>query len=390
MDISMYFEPVSKELIQDQETTHPRLGQTILIHTEASGFPETSSYDIAIIGVADDRGAVDNEGCALAADETRKYLYKLFPGSWSLKIADLGNIRRGFSPEDTYFALSSSLSALMGNRIFPIIIGGGHDLTFAMYQAYEKLEQIINMAVVDPMFDLGENHDALNGHTYLSRIIMQRPNFLFNFTNLGYQTYFVDQQALDLMKKLLFDSYRLGLLTANMKDTEPLVRNVDLLSFDVGAIRAADAPGNANATPNGFTGDQACQLIRYAAMSDKLSSLGLFEYNPLHDRMGLTAHLLAQMIWYAFEGFNSRKKDFPSRESDNFIRYTVPTTDFSDGIVFLKSRKTDRWWMEVICGANNREKYATHYMVPCTLEDYQTACNNEIPDRWWQVYQKLM
>jgi len=391
MDISVYFEPVADSLFDEIAAgSHPRLGQIIKAYREGAGFPDYSTFHIALLGVSDDRGAVNNPGCARAADEVRGYLYRLFPGSWTPGIADLGNIRQGFSPEDTRFALSAVVESLVANKIFPVVIGGGHDLTFAMYKAYANLNQIINMAVADPMFDLEETDEELTSHTFLSRIIVQRPNFLFNYTNIGYQTYFVDQPALDLMKKLLFDTYRLGMLHGNLTDVEPLVRNADLFSFDMGAIRAADAPGNANATPNGFSGDEACQIVRYAAMSDKLSSIGFFEFNPLFDRNGVTAHLLAQMIWYAFEGYNSRKNDFPASDSDAFIRYIVPTADFSDGIVFIKSRKTDRWWVEVVCGPENRQKYASHYIVPCTYNDYQTACNNEIPDRWWQVYQKLM
>lgn len=391
MDISIYFEPVTESLFDEiPVSTHLHLGQTLIINRAGNNFPDLTGVQIAIIGVLDDRSAINNEGCANGADQVRHFLYKLFPGAWTGTIVDLGNIRQGHTIADTYFALTATLESLIANRVFPVVIGGGQDMTFAMYNAYANLQKIINMVVVDPMFDLGESSDELNSKTYLSRIIMQRPNYLFNFTNLGYQTYFVDQQALDLMKKLLFDTYRLGALNGKLPDTEPLVRNADLLSFDIGAIRAADAPGNANATPNGFSGDEACRIVRYAAMSDKLSSIGFFELNPLFDRNGLTAHLVAQMVWYALEGFNNRKNDFPVADSDTFIRYIVPTKDFDDGIVFVKSRKTDRWWMEIVCGPENREKYANHYIVPCTYNDYQTACNNEIPDRWWQMYQKLM
>lgn len=391
MEISIYFDPVSENLLNEQESgTHPRIQHSISIHTLTSGFPEAHDMDIAIFGVNEDRAAINNKGCADAPDEVRKYLYKLFPGSWNCRIADLGNIRQGFNIEDTYFALTATIEHLVSNRILPVVIGGGQDLTFAMYKAYEKLEQIINIAVIDPMFDLGESRAELNSQTFLSRIIMQKPNYLFNYTNLGYQTYFVDQPALDLMKKLLFDTYRLGMLTADLKESEPLLRNADMLSFDISAIRAADAPANPNASPNGFTGDHACQMARYAAMSDKLTSIGFFELNPAFDRGGATAHLLAQMIWYVFEGFYSRKKDFPVPDGDSFIKYIVPTADFTDGIIFYKSRKTDRWWMEVICAPDNQKKYLNHFIVPCSFQDYQTACSNEIPDRWWQVYQKLM
>ncbi len=36
------------------------------------------------------------------------------------------------------------------------------------------------------------------------------------------------------------------------------------------------------------------------------------------------------------------------------------------------------------------QKYKRHQFVPCSYQDYQTALNQEIPDRWWKVQQKLM
>lgn len=86
----------------------------------------------------------------------------------------------------------------------------------------------------------------------MSKIILQQPNYLFNFSNIGYQTYFVEQSALDLMQKLNFDIHRLGQARSKMDDVEPIIRNADLVSFDIGAIRHSEAPGNANASPNGF------------------------------------------------------------------------------------------------------------------------------------------
>lgn len=391
MDLSIYFEPVPLTLINDLVPGKPVIGNSINIFFEGGVFPETPDFDIAIIGVPDERGSINNEGCDNAPKEIRKYLYDLFPGAWKARIADLGNLKKGHTANDTIFALSEVMSSLIGNKIFPVILGGSQSLTFGMYKAYENLEKIINIAVIDSRFDLGEGTgNELSSRNYLSKIILLKPNYLFNFTNIGYQTYFIDQAEIELMGKLLFDSYRLGEINKDFKEIEPLVRNADLISFDMSAIKASDAPGNGNASPNGFTGEQACQAVRYAAMGDKLSSIGFFEGNPLFDRNGMTSYLMAEIIWYVFEGFNQRKKDFPTPTNDDFIRYTVPTPDFKDGIVFYKSRKTDRWWMEVICGNENQLKYASHYMVPCSYNDYLTACNSEIPDRWWQVYQKLM
>ncbi len=391
MHISSYFKPV-QDITLPQVAAHKgkRLGEVFVTYTPENGFPELADIDIAIIGVDEDRNAVDNQGCGMASLSVREYLYRLLPGNYKTRVADLGDIMRGNSVEDTYFAVTSVVEALLELNIVPLLIGGGQDLTYAMYRAYKNRKSIINIAAVDNMFDLGESEDKLNSRSYLSHIILHKPNYLFNFTNIGYQTYFVEQGAIDLMHNLFFDIYRLGVLHADITQTEPLVRNADLLSFDMSAIRQSDAPGNANATPNGFYGEEACQLMRYAGMSDKISSIGFFELNPALDRNGQTAHLLAQMIWYFVDGFYSRQEDHPSNGAENYIRYTVQVTDFDDGIVFYKSKHTERWWMEIKCSDNIREKYRRHYIVPCATADYQTALEDEIPDRWWQAYQKLM
>jgi formiminoglutamase len=133
-----------------------------------------------------------------------------------------------------------------------------------------------------------------------------------------------------------------------------------------------------------------CQIMRYAGMSDKLSALGIFEYNPKLDRHSQTSQLIAQMIWYFIDGYYSRKQDFPSDKKKDFMKFTVTLKEFKDHIIFYKSRKSDRWWMEVPIKARLKTRYERHHMVPCSHKDYKTACRNTIPDRWWQTYQKLM
>lgn len=392
MDISVFFEPLDPaEFHFTGETSgQPRLGNLIRINSDDGNFPDYSSYHLAIIGVKEDRKSVDNRGCGMAPDQIRKYLYQLHPGPYPLKLVDLGNIRNGFAVSDTYFALSSVVAELVSCNILPIILGGSQDLTYANYQAYQSLGQIINIVAVDPMFDLGRSEQELDARSYLSSIILHQPNYLFNYANIGFQSYFVDQDALKLMKNLFFDTYRLGIVRERLEDVEPIVRNADMLSFDISAIRASDAPGNANATPNGFYGEEACQVVRYAGLSDKLTSIGFYEVNPSLDVSGQTSHLVAQMIWYFIDGYYNRAHDFPFRNEEDYLKYLVSISDHKEEIVFFKSKKTDRWWMEIPLPAEQRIKYERHYLVPCSYKDYQTACENDIPDRWWMVYQKLM
>ena len=392
MDISAFFEPLDlNDFPYTGETTgQVRLGNIIGIHTQAAGLPDYTAANIALIGVTDDRRSVGNEGCGLAPDVIRKYLFSLNIGPYPVNMVDLGNIKKGFSVTDTYFALSSAVAEMIENNVVPVILGGSQDHTFANYQAYQSLGQIINIVAVDPMFDLGKSEEELNAQSYLSSIILHQPNYLFNYANIGFQTYFIDQDAIRLMKNLYFDTYRLGIVRETLEDVEPIVRNADMVTFDISSVRFSDAPGNANATPNGFYGEEACQIARYAGLSDKLTSIGFYEVNPLHDKAGQTAHLVAQMIWYFIDGYYNRAHDFPFRNEEDYLKYRVSIRDHKEEIVFYKSKRTDRWWMEIPLPAEQRIKYERHYLVPCSYKDYQIACENDIPDRWWMVYQKLM
>jgi len=393
MDITLYLSPVLPECLDFslEDRSRPTIGDLLTIHLEGQPLPDIEKADIAILGVGEDRKSKGNQGCAGGPDTIRAMFYKLFPGQPSMKVVDLGNIRKGYTVQDTYFAVSTVVASLLKKNVFPFLLGGSQDLTFANYLAYERLGQIINMVSVDSSFDLGNAEDEDTSHSYLSRIIVHRPNILFNYANVGYQTYFVDQDAIHLMNNLMFDVYRLGKVRESLEEVEPIVRNADLLTFDMSAIRGADAPGNGNAGPNGFHGEEACQIMRYAGMSDKLSAAGIYEVNPGYDKRGLTALLAAQMLWYFIDGFYHRKDDLPSKNPGDYVKYTVTVDDHKEDLVFLKSKKSDRWWLEIpMTTADMRTQYERHYLVPCSYLDYQAACNKDIPDRWWKMYQKMM
>jgi formiminoglutamase len=385
MDISLFFEPLAVDPRSFSDST---LGFHTDFYTEGS-FPELDKPGIALIGVREDRKSIGNAGCAKAPDAVRKFLYNLFVPKSELKFYDLGNINQGFEITDTYYALSSVVSELVKKDIVPVIIGGGQDLTYAVYLAYGKLEQTVNLVSVDNTIELLSGQEEINSLNFLEKIIQHQPNYLFNFSNIGYQSYFVKQSILDLMSNLYFDSYRLGLLRGKIEDSEPVIRNADIVSFDISSVRFADAPGCKNSTPNGFNGEEACQMARYAGMSDKLTSFGIFEINPEFDINGQTAHLAAQMIWYFIEGYYNRKKEFPSEIQNNFLKYRVAIKDNKYEIIFYKSNKSDRWWMDVPYPDTKKTKYVRHHLVPCSYDDYLVACNDEMPDRWWITYLKL-
>ena len=392
MSLSDFFTPLDVDSIAPKTGYYAsQLG--VKIDAFEHTFPdlESGKYNVAIFGVLEDRGAVNNQGCALGPNYIREKLYLLNEGSFESYIVDLGNIKAGDQISDTYIAVKMVVAELIKLQIFPIILGGSQDLTYAQYMAYEELEQKVDLVVIDSHFDLDDSDEdtvATNSISYLNKIFLHQPNYLFNFSNLGYQTYFVNQDSLRVMDKLFFDAQRLGEISGAIHISEPAIRNADMISFDISSVRASDAMANGNAGPNGFYGEEACQMARYAGYSDKLSSIGFYEFNPAYDQNGQTAMLLAQMIWCFLDGFYSRKKDIPSASKTDYLIYKASLKEDGHELIFIKSKKTDRWWMQVpypTMGSKN-ERY---HLVPCLYEDYQLAVIGEMPDLWWRTYQKL-
>lgn len=391
MDISIYFEPIRRlDMIDEVNPNRGKIGDLVTVFDESDCFPELDKPGLALVGINEDRQALRNTGCGKAPDRVREKLYNLYAPTAKLPLIDLGNIRPGFKMEDTFFAVQNSVAELVKQNIVPILLGGSQDLTFANYIAYEILGQIVNLVVIDKEFDLGNSEESFDSRSYTGKIILHKPNYLFNYTNIGYQTYYVDQDAIRLMKNLFFDVYRLGEIRNDLLQTEPLIRNADLLSIDISAVKYSDAPGSAYTSPNGFYGEEICQIMRYAGLSDKLTSVGIYEINPDVDIHQQTAHLAAQMIWYFIDGYLNRFHEFPYKDKDQYVKYIVRIEGHGDEIIFYKSKRSDRWWMEVNCPPDKQVRYARHYLVPCSYQDYQIACENDIPDRWWQAYQKLM
>jgi hypothetical protein len=376
-----FLKPLDNEIIQFiSELSSQQLGSKVVLHTQKD-FPDMNKIKIAIVGVLENRGDIKQD---LFVDLmcVRKQLYELFPGNWDASIADLGDIAAGNSIDDTYFALKKVVSSLIKKRIIPIVIGGSQDLTYSLYRAYDDLEQMVNLVSIDRKFDFGKESDSISTNSYLTKIVIDEPNNLFNYSNIGYQTYYNSQEEIDLIEKLFFDAYRLGDISNNIALAEPVFRDADIVSIDLTAVKSSDSGNNSEFMPNGFNGKEICTLARYAGICDKVSLLGIFNHNNSTQE----SVLIAQIIWYFIEGFHYRSNEYPFGSKENYIKYIVPLD--VDELIFYKSNKTDRWWIELpfISSTNNKLKKNT--LLPCSHEEYLAACNHEIPERWWKAQRK--
>lgn len=374
-----FFKPIDTDLLIDiQSFSEQTLGRKTVFNTEYE-FPKFEGAKIAIIGVLENRGSgTSNDNVDLVF--IRKEFYSLFSGNWNAQIIDLGDIVAGENIEDTYYVLKNAVAHLVKNNIIPIVIGGSQDLTYAMYRGYDQLEQMVNLVSVDSKFDFARENSTLSD-SYLTKIIVDEPNNLFNFSNIGYQTYYNPQEEIDLIEKLYFDAYRLGEVTNNQTISEPVFRDADLVSIDMLSVSASNSGNFYNFVPNGFSGKEICSFARYSGISDKVTSFGIFNHNYTKAE----AALIAQIIWYFIEGFHYRSNEYPFGTKENYIKYIV-TLD--EELIFYKSDKTERWWIEIPFLSNTCNKLKKATLLPCTNQDYLEACAGSVPERWWKAQRR--
>ncbi len=358
------------------------LGKNIFVHTEKDGLPVFAHADVAIFGVLESRNAFEKKTEKLDVDEIRIQLYRLMMGNWNSTIIDIGDVEEGDTVEDTYFVVKEIVAGLLEENIIPIVIGCTQDITFPTYRAFDKIKEMVNLVSIDSRFDFGEDDELISSHSYMSRIITDKPNNLFNFSNIGYQSYFNAQEEVDLMERLFFDAYRLGEIASDIELTEPVLRSSDIVSLDLRAIRASEMGLSKNFSPNGFTGREICTIARYAGISDRVSLFGIYEGENSHQAF----QMIAQIIWYFIEGLSFRIKETPTSKSEDFTKFTVPTD--TEELVFYKSHVTERWWVEVPSILPEHTKTNSVALLPCTEGDYLDACNQNIPERWFKAYRK--
>ncbi|MBP6455583.1 MAG: arginase family protein [Chitinophagaceae bacterium] len=374
-EIFNYLSPVHIKEILDYDWKEQQIGSKIsIIHENNIDIDEA---DVVIIGCGEFRSQNRNASYNDGPDKIREELYKLFYWHYDIKIADLGNIIEGNTLEDTRSALKIVLIELerLGKRV--LILGGSHDLTLQQYEVYKSKKEIIDFSIVDMLVDIDQKEN-LHYDSYLMEALTSTPNFIRHFSLFGFQSYYVNPNVIETLDRLHFDCVRVGKAREDIEQIEPQLRQSKIASIDINAIRYSDAPANKTGSPNGFYGDEMCKITRYAGLSDEMKSLGIYGYQSEFDTENITAKLISQMIWYYIDGVQLLKKEAPFEEKENYLEYHISFTDVET--YFLKSKKTNRWWMQL----------PNKIYIACTYQDYLSACNNEIPERWLRAMDQIV
>lgn len=348
----------------------------------------SKGYNVALIGVSD-----HNQKNGNVADAIRKELYTLKGGFKHLKIADLGNIKPGNKKDNTYFGLQCVIEQLTAKGVVCIVMGNNQKFTSATVEGLRHHNNEISLSLLDSRLDLGANLNMpgkTNENNFLLPLTIH-PSIRF-CNVLGFQQYYCSDTQLQYMERhnaidtfsrnvnSIDYSTRIGRLRQNLFKAEPILRDTDILSIDMNVVRQADAPAATHPSPNGFKGEEVCQLLQYAGTSDRISIIGLFGMENKYDQRGQTAALAAQMLWHFIEGLDNRAGDYPSSSIENCKKLVIPGEEENE-LHFYYSDKLKHWWVEV------PTKNGTRIMA-CQEKDYEDAKLGVKPNVWFRHFLK--
>ncbi len=314
--------------------------------------------------------------------DIRLAFYKLYFPENRLRIADIGHYVG--APDQ----LGEAMLQIKEFGSIPLVISPEQSNSYHLYNMYCRREETVNFVSIDERPDLGEHNDLCGEDNWLTHIVGHTPNYLFNYSLIGFQQYLSNTNQVNALQDFHFDMLRLGQIRNSISITEPILRNADFFSFDLSSIRYSDCPSAFKAGPNGLYAEEACQIIRYAGLSNKISS-GIISGWNAGQQESLTPQLIAQLIWHFLDGLSNRTPDGKIGNENEYTIYKVSSTEVEDELVFFKNNRNGRWWMNVPSHNRSHGKPIRYHMVPCNYEDYQQAMKGEIPDTWWNTYQKL-
>lgn len=362
-----YATPVDFDALAEDEGYKPgQLGHLLRENMDIS------TADLVLVGCAENRGAGKKNDTSVL-DAVRRKLYSLYWWHEVVQVADIGTVHVGRKINDSYAALELVVTELLEAGKKVLVLGGSHDNTLALYRAYAARKTIIEATVVDAVLDI-DTEGTLPAQGFLMEMLTGEPNYIKHFNLLGFQSYFTNPSLLEAVDKLRFDCMRVGRVQEHIVEAEPLIRGSQLFSFDVCSMAHAYLPAS-TLSPNGLTGQEACTLMQYAGLSDTVQLTGIFGLGHMDDKE-LSAMQLAHMVWYYVDGMQRAHFEAPLTDRSGFIEFHTLCAEVDT--VFLQSRHTGRWWMQM----------PDQSFVPCSYLDYQAASHNELPERWLRIQER--
>ncbi|NNK75558.1 MAG: formimidoylglutamase [Maribacter sp.] len=268
---------------------------------------------MAILGYACDEGVKRNQGrkgALSGPDAIRTQLAKM-PNHLDaeMKFVDHGTIEcSNGDMEAAQNLLKHEVSLLLAHKVFPILIGGGHEIAYGHYNGISKYigtNETIGIINFDAHFDLRTNENGNNSGTPFFQIAedCKENGSSFNYLCLGIRKDANDKNLFETAHELNVDylennKFSMDHAKSIVRKVLDFIQKVDhiYVTIDLDGFSSAYAPGVSAPSPIGFTPTIVLETLEVLIKSNKLISIDIAEMNPKYDIDNQTAKLAASLI----------------------------------------------------------------------------------------------
>jgi len=257
--------------------------------------------EIALVGLPDDLGVSLNGGRVGAAEgpgafRTALARYGALEAAginWP-SVCDVGDVTPGASLKETHDRVTAAVSAVLERGLFPVAIGGGHDLTYAFVRAVAGCGSLDAGVYFDAHLDVR----AEEGSGMPFRRLVEDCGIK------ALHVHGLDRYSNTAEHAAWFAAHGGTIDAFGPDDIWP--GNDFFVSFDLDVIDQAYAPGVSAMNPRGWAPDLAERWVRAAGASSKVRCFDIMELCPRHDQGGRTARLATRLFLAFLHGYSER------------------------------------------------------------------------------------
>ncbi len=270
-------------------------------------------HGFCIIGFKSDEGVKRNRGrvgAKKAPDEIRKCLFSLPWHFGSVALYDAGDVECSGDLELAQDELKSLVSIVHEKKLFPIILGGGHEVAFpsimGFYESRGKLPSIVNF---DAHFDMRDYSSGPTSGTSFRQIgdFCKSRGERFKYCCVGIQKSANTKELFDVAK-----DYGAKWIDIEMVRFNPKRALAELSAFldeslDVHLTICSDvfaeylAPGVSAPQPFGLQLTEFLNLFYLVLKSGKLTGFDIAEVSPPLDEGFRSSNLAARIVFKVVE-----------------------------------------------------------------------------------------
>lgn len=280
---------------------------------DAAARDEARKCRVALLGLADDTGVVLNNGRSGARSGPHAFRAALArygvatpmgsPGDTPAypRVFDAGDVVIGADLHETHDRVSEAVLAILEMGMFPIGIGGGHDLTFPFVRAVARAHGTLKGLYLDAHLDVrpepgsGMPFRALLDEGLVDRLSVWGIDPQVN--SAEHERWFCANGGTILPRQVLPD-------VVPGPPGQP-----SFVSLDLDVLDASCAPGVSALNPCGALPGEVGTILDAISRDHSVRCFDIMELNPDHDPDGRTARLAAHLFLRFLRGLGERLQE---------------------------------------------------------------------------------